>query len=216
MDGDFPKMLFKRGDETVIFDKLNVDTKIVNNQGELATALAQGWHDDAMALNKLQYQEGGDPPTPEGGYPCDHDFAKGLEGQKGRADRFPGLEKEAEAAKKRAKKDEEGEVEAVAYVYPPGNPPRSEDPSVPPPPAETEGADELKENPGEATEKAEKEFAKQAEEDADRNFGDRRDKDAKGDATSAVVREANMRAVAKEAEERRGPGRPRTDEGKKK
>ena len=198
MDGNFPKMLYKRGDEHVIFEDLKVDTKIVKSDVELAEALAEGWHDDPAALNKLHYQEGGDPPTAEGGYPADHQWDKGLEGQRGRADRYPQL---PEAKAKEAR-------DAKGYLYPPGNPPREEDPSVPPTPAETKGADALKKHPGAATEKAEKEFAKQAEEEEGQNFGDRRDKNAKGDPDAAAVRESNMRENVKEAEERRGPGRP--------
>lgn len=158
MSGNFPKMLFKRGDEMTIFEKLKVDTLIVNDEEELAEALGDGFTDDAIALNKLQYQEGGDPPTAEGGYPADHQWDKGLMAQAGRADRFEGLEKAAEV-----------KAEADAKVsLPLGNPPRHLDPSVPGPAAETEGADALKKKPGEHTKKAEEEFAAQAEAEAEK------------------------------------------------
>jgi len=154
MTGSYPKMLYKQGDQAEVFDeKLKVDTLIVNDEAEFAEAIGDGWHETPGATVKLAYQEGGDPPTAEGGYPVDHDWAKGRAGQAGRADR---LELPPEAAEMTAAAEE-------AVTLPLGNPPRHEDPSVPGPAAETEGAPALKKNPGERTAKAEEEFAALAE-----------------------------------------------------
>ena len=154
MSGNYPKMLYKQGDQAVVFDeKLNVDTLVVNDDEEFAEAIGDGWHEHPTST-KLAYQEGGDPPTAEGGYPVDHDWSKGLAGQAGRADRLP--ETAPEVAEVNAAAEEK-------VTLPLGNPPRHEDPSVPGPAAETEGAPALKKNPGERTAKAEEEFAALAE-----------------------------------------------------
>jgi len=157
MSGEtYPKMLYRHGDQAVVFEeKIPVDTLVVENDEDYTAALADGWYDTPGEISKLAYQEGGDPPTAEGGYPTDHQWDKGLMGQAGRADRLipadiPPEVQEAMAAKEKV-------------VLPLGNPPRHLDPSVPGPAAETEGADALKKNPGERTAKAEEEFAEQAE-----------------------------------------------------
>jgi hypothetical protein len=159
MSGEiYPKMLYKSGDQAEVFEqKIPVDTLVVESEEDHAAALSEGWHDTPGQTTKLAYQEGGDPPTPEGGYPPDHDWDKGRAGQAGRADRLVGVEDpppEVLAAQEASKN---------AVTFPLGNPPRHEDPSVPGPAAETEGAAALKKNPGERTAEAEKEFVEQAE-----------------------------------------------------
>lgn len=160
MSGEtYPKMLYKHGDQAVVFEeKIPVDTLVVETEEDHVAALNDGWHDTPGGIGKLAYQEGGDPPTPEGGYPPDHDWNKGLAGQAGRADRLIGVEDPPAAVVEAMEKQRRGGV-----TLPLGNPPRHLDPSVPGPAAETEGADALKKNPGERTAKAEEEFAEQAE-----------------------------------------------------
>lgn len=156
MTDTYPKMLYKQGDQTEVFEeKLPVDTMIVASEEEHATALGDGWCDTPGETAKLQYQEGGDPPTAEGGYPPDHDWNKGRSAQAGRADRLELPEVPPEVLAAAAKQEK--------VAFPLGNPPRHLDPSVPGPAAETEGADALKKNPGERTAKAEEEFAAEAE-----------------------------------------------------
>lgn len=156
MSDAYPKMLYKQGDQTVVFEeKLPVDTVIVNDEAEHAAKLGEGWHDTPGETTKLAYQEGGDPPTPEGGYPPDHDWNKGRAAQVGRADRLEVPEAPPEVLAAAAQQEK--------VTFPLGNPPRHEDPSVPAPAAETEGADALKKNPGARTAEAEEEFAREAE-----------------------------------------------------
>lgn len=180
MSGEkFPMMLYKQGDQAEIFEaKIKVDTRVVEDEAEFAEAIGEGWREDPLTL-KLAYQEGGDPPTPEGGYPADHDWNKGRAGQQGRADRFEGLE-ELEKVK--------GE-QTERVSLPLGNPPRHEDPSVPGPAAETEGADALKKNPGEHTAKAMEEFAEQAEEAEEKLVPKRRGRPPKTEEEKAAYDE---------------------------
>jgi hypothetical protein len=157
MSGEtYPKMLYKHGDQAVVFDeKIPVDTLVVEDDAAYVEALNDGWYDTPGQISKLAYQEGGDPPTAEGGYPPDHDWNKGYAGQAGRADRLVGADAPPEVLAAMA--------EPEKVTLPLGNPPRHLDPSVPGPAAETEGAAALKKNPGERTAKAEEEFAEEAE-----------------------------------------------------
>jgi hypothetical protein len=168
MSGEtYPKMLYKQGDQTEVFEeKLPVDTVIVNDEAEHAAKLEEGWHDTPGETAKLAYQEGGDPPTAEGGYPVDHDWDKGRAGQAGRADRLEVPEAPPEVLDALARKEK--------VAFPLGNPPRHLDPSVPGPAAETEGADALKKNPGERTAEAMEEFIDQAEKADEKLAGPRR------------------------------------------
>jgi hypothetical protein len=164
MSGEtYPKMLYKSGDQAAVFEeKIPVDTLVVETEEDHAAALAEGWHDTPGETTKLAYQEGGDPPTPEGGYPPDHDWNKGRAGQAGAAVRLTGVEDpppEVLEAQKREK-----------ITFPLGSPPRHLDPSVPGPAAETEGADALRKKPGERSAEAEKEFIAAAEK-ADKERG---------------------------------------------
>lgn len=180
MSGEkYPMMVYKRGDEVKISEKLKVDTKIVKDEGELAEAIGEGYHDNLESLSRVHYQEGGDPPTAAGGYPVDHDFNKGLAGEQGRADRFEGLEEREEVDAEREK----------AVGFPLGNPPRHEDPSVPPPASETEGADALKKNPGQRTAEAMEEFAEQAEEAEEKLVPKRRGRPPKTEEEKAAYDE---------------------------
>jgi len=164
MSGEtYPKMLYKHGDQAVVFEeKIPVDTLVVESDEEYTEALAEGWYDTPGEISKLAYQEGGDPPTPEGGYPPDHQWDKGTMAQAGRADRLIPADIPPEVQEAMAKKEK--------VVLPLGNPPRHLDPSVPGPAAETEGADALKKKPGERTAEAMKEFIEQAEK-ADEELG---------------------------------------------
>jgi hypothetical protein len=165
----YPKMLYKHGDQAVVFEeKIPVDTLVVESEEDHVAALAEGWHDTPGGISKLAYQEGGDPPTAEGGYPVDHQWDKGLMGQAGRADRLIGVEDPPAAVVEAMEKQRRGGISLEA------NPPRHLDPSVPGPAAETEGADALKKNPGERTAEAEKEFIEQAEKADEERGGPRR------------------------------------------
>jgi hypothetical protein len=166
MTDTYPKMLYRHGNQAVVFEeKIPVDTLVVEPEEDHVTALAEGWHDTPGGIGKLAYQEGGDPPTPEGGYPVDHQWDKGLMGQAGRADRLGVTEAPPEVLEALERRDK---------VSLEGNPPRHLDPSVPGPAAETEGADALKKNPGERTAEAMEEFIDQAEKADEKLGGPRR------------------------------------------
>lgn len=163
MTDQFPKMLYRPGEEYLVFDKHRVDTKIVKDAEDFGKAIAEGWSDDPSATPLHPYQEGGDPPDAEGGYPVDHQWDKGYQGERGKATRFENLE---EYLAIQESIEENGPVSP--YTLSEGNPPRWADPTVPGPAAKTEGADELKKHPGEHTRKAEEEFARQADEEAEK------------------------------------------------
>src|SRR5436190_18003740 len=121
MADTYPKMLYKQGDQTEVFEeKLPVDTMIVETEEDHANALAEGWYDTPGETAKLAYQEGGDPPTAEGGYPPDHDWDKGRSGQAGRADRLEVPAAPPEVLDALARKEK--------VSFPLGNPPRHLDP----------------------------------------------------------------------------------------
>ncbi len=48
---EFPRMLYRSGSELTVWDSHEVDTRIVNDEGELQEALSQGWSVSPEALD---------------------------------------------------------------------------------------------------------------------------------------------------------------------